>query len=127
MAGAQVADNVAGVAAKANTQAADDVAQAGAKAAAKASKVAGGVIIGVSAVFLVWDALDLTFTIRDLVNKKGSDAARSLRAKADELDKICSWYEEQLRQLRVIDYSGRPLYTFTLDSDYYGCKLNLSA
>ena len=29
-------------------------------------------------------------TVRDLVNKKGADAAKFLRAKADELDEICS-------------------------------------
>ena len=87
---AQATDDVAQAAAKASAQAADDIAQAGAKAGAKAGKVAGGVIIGVSAVFLVWDVFDLSFTIRDLLNNKGSDAAKLLRVKADELEKICS-------------------------------------
>lgn len=87
---AQATDDVGQVAVKASAQAADDIAQAGVKAGSNAGKVAGGVIIGVSAVFLVWDVFDLHFTIRDLVKKKGSDAAKALRAKADELDKICS-------------------------------------
>lgn len=89
---AQATDNVPQAAAKASAQAADDITQAGAKAGANAGKVAGGVIIGVSAVFLAWDLYDLHFTIRGLLDKKGSDAAKALRAKADELDKICSCY-----------------------------------
>lgn len=83
---AQATDDVAQAGVKASAQAADDIAQAGAKAGSNAGKVAGGVIIGVSALFLVWDFLDL----RDLLKEKGSDAAKVLRAKADELEKICS-------------------------------------
>jgi len=45
-------------------------------------KMAGQVIIGVSAAFLVWDAIDLGFTISDLVRKKGSQSAKVLRDKA---------------------------------------------
>jgi len=45
-------------------------------------KMAGQVIIGVSAAFLVWDAIDLGFTISDLVRKKGSHSAKVLRDKA---------------------------------------------
>merc|ERR1712172_16869 len=45
-------------------------------------KMAGRVIIGVSAAFLVWDAIDLGFTISDLVRKKGSHSAKVLRDKA---------------------------------------------
>ena len=74
-AGAQLADDVVGGAAKGSIQATDYVAQAGAKASANAGKVAGKVIIGISAVFLVWDLFDLGFTIRDLLEKKGWDAA----------------------------------------------------
>ncbi len=59
------------------------IGKAGASAGAKA---AGGVIIGVSAVFLVWDAVDLGFNIRDLVEDKGCDAASYLREKAKELE-----------------------------------------
>jgi len=69
-----------------------DITQAGTKVGANASKVAGRVIIVVSAVFLTWDIYDLYFTIRGLLNEKGSDAVKALRAKADELDKICSCY-----------------------------------
>jgi len=49
-------------------------------------KVAGQVIIGMSAAFLVWDAIDLGFTISDLVRKQGSRAGRVLREKADLLE-----------------------------------------
>merc|ERR1712123_292605 len=49
-------------------------------------KVAGQVIIGISAAFLVWDAIDLGFTISDLVRKQGSQAGRVLREKADMLE-----------------------------------------
>jgi len=48
-------------------------------------KMAGQVIIGVSAAFLVWDAIDLGFTISDLVRKKGSQSAKVLRDKAGML------------------------------------------
>lgn len=89
-AAAQVGDDVAQAVTKAGAQVADDVAQASAKAGAKAGKVAGGVIIGVSAFFLAWDLFDLHCTITDLVKNQGSDAAKILRAKADELEKICS-------------------------------------
>ena len=49
-------------------------------------RVAGQVIIGISAAFLVWDAIDLGFNISDLVRKQGSQAAKVLREKADLLD-----------------------------------------
>lgn len=48
--------------------------------------VAGQVIIGISAAFLVWDAIDLGFTISDLVRKEGSHAAKVLREKAKTLE-----------------------------------------
>lgn len=85
--GAQTADDVAQAVAKVAAQATDDVGQAG----ANVGKFAGGVIIGVSAVFLVWDVYDLGFTIRDLLKKKGSDAAKALRAKAAQLERLCSF------------------------------------
>ena len=56
--------------------------KAGAKMGAKA---AGGVIICVSFVFLVWDAVDLGLNIRDLVEDKGCKASPYLREKAEEL------------------------------------------
>lgn len=49
-------------------------------------KAAGGVISGLSAVFLVWDAVDLGFNIRDLVAEKGCEAASDLREKAKQLE-----------------------------------------
>ncbi|KAJ7365190.1 hypothetical protein OS493_007841 [Desmophyllum pertusum] len=67
------------------------VGKAGAKAGTKAgAKAAGGVIIGVSALFVVWDAVELGFTVRDLIQNKGSDAARSLREKAREIEATLS-------------------------------------
>ena len=49
-------------------------------------RVAGQVIIGISAAFLVWDAIDLGWNISDLVRKQGSQAAQVLREKADLLE-----------------------------------------
>jgi hypothetical protein len=49
-------------------------------------KVAGQVIIGISAAFMVWDAIDLGFTISDLVRKQGSRAGKVLREKANMLE-----------------------------------------
>lgn len=50
------------------------------------TRMAGQVIVGVSAAFLVWDAIDLGWNITDLVRKKGSNAGKILTAKADELE-----------------------------------------
>lgn len=50
------------------------------------TRLAGNVIIGVSAAFLVWDVIDLGWTVTDLVKKKGSRAAAILREKADQLE-----------------------------------------
>ena len=36
------------------------------------TRLAGKVIIGVSAAFLVWDTIDLGVTVSDLIRKKGS-------------------------------------------------------
>lgn len=49
-------------------------------------KAAGSIIIGTSAVFIVWDAVVFGLTVRDLIEKKGSDAAKSLRQKANEIE-----------------------------------------
>ena len=84
-------DDVAGAALKTGGQAADDVVGAGFKASANASKVAGSVIIGVSVVFLVWDAIDLSFTMNELIEERGSEAAKELREIAYKLDKECSF------------------------------------
>ena len=77
---------------KASAGAADDVLQAGIKAG---GKLAGGLIIGISTVFLTWDIINLGFTIRDLVEKKGSDAAKELKQKAEILENIMKKYEEE--------------------------------
>ena len=61
-------------------------------------RVAGQVIIGVSAAFLVWDAIDLGFSITDLVKKRGSDSAKVLREKATLLE---SALEETLLNYKV--------------------------
>ena len=73
------------------TEEAAAAAKGGASAIGKAgarmgAKAAGGVIIGVSSVFLVWDAVDLGFNIKDLVEDKGCKAAPYLREKAKELE-----------------------------------------
>ena len=97
---AQVADDVAqatagaaGAVGQASAQVADDVAQA--TGAAGAAGQAGGkvgeyvwreVLVGVNVAFLMVDALDLVFTIRDIWNNKGSEAAKHLREKANELE-----------------------------------------
>ena len=59
--------------------------RAGTKTAAKQE---GTVIIGVSAAFLVLDAIDLAFTVRDIVENQGSYAGRILRRKADQYEAI---------------------------------------
>ena len=86
-AAAQSVDDVVRATGQAGAQAADDVVQAGAKASTKAaSKTVGKVVIVVNVAFVVWDAIDLGFTIRDLVENKGSEAAKVLRQKADKLE-----------------------------------------
>ena len=63
--------------------------KAGTKATSKtAAKQAGTVIIGVSAAFLVLDAIDLAFTVQDILQNQGSEAARILRCKADEYEAL---------------------------------------
>ena len=88
-AAAQSVDDFVGVIgqAGAQAQAADDVFGAGAKVGSETvGKAVGKVIIGVNAAFVVWDAIDLGFTIKDLVENKGSEAAKVMRQKADELE-----------------------------------------
>jgi len=50
------------------------------------TRLAGQVIVGVSAAFLLWDAIDLGWNVAELVRMKGSQAGRILRDKADELE-----------------------------------------
>ena len=83
-------EKIALQAGKGGAQGAGDVAESSAKAGVKAGgKLAGRVIIGVSAAFLVLDAIDLGFTIKKIVKRKGSEAAKFLRQKADELEEVC--------------------------------------
>ena len=49
-------------------------------------RAAGQVVIGFSAAFLAWDALDLGMNISDLVRRQGSQAAKVLRGKAAVLE-----------------------------------------
>ena len=94
--GAQAASEAGAQAAvKASGQVADDVVQVGVKSS---SQFAGKVIIGVSAVMLAWEAVDLSFTIYDLVKKKGSEAADVLREEADKLE------EQYIKDIDKIDY-----------------------
>ena len=86
--GLQVADDMAQVG-KAGLQASDDMAQAGAKAGSKSvGKYAGKVLIVANIAFLMVDCIDLGFTIRDLVQNRGSEAANKLREKARELEDL---------------------------------------
>ena len=83
----QSVDDVLRATGQTGAQAADDIVQAGAKAGSKVvGKVVGKVIIGVNVVFVVWDTIELGFTIRDLVENKGSEAAKVLRQKAEKLE-----------------------------------------
>ena len=86
-AAAQSVDDVVRATGQAGVQAADDVVQAGARAGSEAvGEAVGKVVIVVNVAFVVWDAIDLGFTIRDLVENKGSEAAKVLRQKADKLE-----------------------------------------
>lgn len=96
----------AGGAAKAGTQATDDVLQAGAKTSTKEASKGGAqtaddlaevvsktvvklpenIIVVANTAFLVKDAIDLGFTIKDLVQNKGHEAAKDLREKAKEIE-----------------------------------------
>ena len=62
------------------------VAESGKVIGSNSFRVAGQVVIGISAAFLVWDAIDLGFAISDLVKKRGSSASKVLREKADLLE-----------------------------------------
>ena len=101
-AGAQVADEVAqvtgtaGAAGQAGAQVADDVAQvtgAAGQAGGKVGKdvtgkasLASRALVAVNVAFVMYDALDLHYTIRDICENKGSEAAKYLREKANELE-----------------------------------------
>jgi len=63
--------------------AATGLADSGAKAA---GQVASTVMIGVGAALVIWDFMDLQYTVKEIVEDKGSEAARCLRQKADEIE-----------------------------------------
>lgn len=90
--GAEAASEGVQGAVKASGQVADDVVGAGLKSGAQ---WAGKFIIGLSAVMLVWDVIDLHYTIEDLINKKGSGAAKELREKAKILE------EQYIKNLKL--------------------------
>lgn len=86
MTGLQTTDEIT-QAGKVGLQASDDVAQTSAKTGStSAGKSAGKVLIAVNVAFLVVDCIDLGFTVRDLVKNKGSEAAKELRRKAEQLE-----------------------------------------
>lgn len=86
--GLQIADDMAQVG-KAGLQVSDDIAQASAKEGPKAArKYAGKVLIAANIAFLMVDCIDLGCTVRDLVKNKGSEAAKELREKANQLEDL---------------------------------------
>ena len=88
--GAQFADDAIQAGAKASTQGvakngaqvADDVAEASLKTAGNFQKL----IAVMDKALLLMDTKELVFTIKDLVRNKGSDAAKDLREKAEEIE-----------------------------------------
>ncbi|CAH3129581.1 unnamed protein product, partial [Pocillopora meandrina] len=88
--GAKFADDAIQAGAKASTQGvakngvqvADDVAEAGLKTAGNFQKLIAVMDTGL----LLMDSKELVFTIKDLVRNKGSDAAKDLREKAEEIE-----------------------------------------
>ena len=78
-------------------------AEAGAAVARVAVQAAGGVIIGLSAVFMVVDLALISKTAYDLnKNKKGTELAKKLRQAADDMEKET----ESLRPLA--DFANEP-------------------
>ena len=67
---------------------ADDIGEAGARGLMLSSKVFGGVMIGINAVFIIWDGVELGKTIHDLVKEKGSVAAAEIRRFANDLESV---------------------------------------
>ena len=88
--GAKFADDAIQAGAKASTQGvakngaqvADDVAEASLKTAGNFQKLIAVMDTGL----LLMDTKELVFTIKDLVRNKGSDAAKDLREKAEEIE-----------------------------------------
>ena len=60
----------------------------GVKVGAQAGGFLKNALIVVSVAFLMYDVVDLGFTIRDLIQNKGSEASECLRDKANQLEQI---------------------------------------
>lgn len=56
--------------------------------ATKSATKAARIIIGVNVAFLIVDVLDFTFTVQDIVKNEGCNAARILRDRADEYQRL---------------------------------------
>ena len=69
---------------QASAQAAGGVLQALAQAGVRG--VAGKLVVGAGAACLLWDAKNLQYSIQEIAENKGSDAAEFLRQKAVELE-----------------------------------------
>ena len=78
------AKTVTGAAIATGAQAAGGVLQALAQAGVRG--VAGKLVVGAGAACLLWDAKNLQYSIQEIAENKGSDAARCLRQKAVELE-----------------------------------------
>ncbi|KAJ7383593.1 hypothetical protein OS493_026778 [Desmophyllum pertusum] len=85
-AGSKAASKISNTAVEKGTRA---VGEAATKEGAKAgAKTAGYAIVGVNVVFLLVTAIEFSYTVRDIVVNRGSDAAQCLRDKADEMEVI---------------------------------------
>lgn len=60
--------------------------KSGVRRAVEAVAERAEIIMGVSVVFLVFNSIELHFTLQDIINEKGSYASELLRGKADELE-----------------------------------------
>ena len=92
---ASAVTNATGAPLKYNPLGPDIFLETGKVVGQNSTRLAGKVIVGVSAAFLVWDAIDLGVTVADLIRKKGSQAAKILRDKADELEKALNETKSQ--------------------------------
>ena len=106
---AQVADDLtqatgaAGAAGQAGAQVADDVAQLTGAAGQTGGKVGKNVtgkvsnatkaFVAVNVAFLMFDIIDMHYTIRDICENKGSEAAKYLRERANELEATMKQYK----------------------------------
>lgn len=80
---------------EATKESVDDVAKAGTEAFIKNNaKVLSKVMIGVGAVFVIWDTVNMVTSIKDVVFKKKSEAGRVLREKADYLEHLLQYLFE---------------------------------